>query len=281
MSDEKGLRFRPLVAGKTSHLVHAVLWVLMSTLANIVFSFNITVPMQLMARSCNVIGSVVVGWLAFNATYSPKQLGCACVVTLGILLASVGDMTSVQNQVLCTDCSQVIDAKLVDGELHKWYAGLFILFIVQLLQATLGHVQNLFYRRYEQSGAPNELGDEFLFTSHVASLFMVIALRNDIWRSASLAIASPSMSTFLPLPRRLAWVFLNNLTQVLCIKGVFRLAASHSPLTVNITLIVRKFFSIVLSVIWFGNRWTHLHSVAVILIFGGVFGYSYQKKKED
>merc|ERR1712050_447506 len=96
----------------------------------------------------------------------------------------------------------------------------------------------------------------------------------DITRSAQLAIATPVLHPLLPLPRRLAWMVMGNFTQLMCIKGVFRLSANFSPLTVNVTLSVRKFLSVVLSAVWFGNPWTHLHSVATLLIFGGVFAYS-------
>merc|ERR1712187_1070541 len=88
------------------------------------------------------------------------------------------------------------------------------------------------------------------------------------------AFATPVLHPWLPLPRRLAWMVLNNLTQLACIKGVFRLSANFSPLTVNVTLSVRKFLSVVVSIIWFRNPWTNLHSIATVAIFGGVFAYS-------
>merc|ERR1719482_1435000 len=87
-------------------------------------------------------------------------------------------------------------------------------------------------------------------------------------------MSSPSLLDIFPLPRSIVWVLLNNVTQLICIKGVFRLSAHYSPLTVNITLSVRKFLSVLFSIVWFGNAWTMLHSVATVAIFGGVFAYS-------
>merc|ERR1719213_132456 len=77
----------------------------------------------------------------------------------------------------------------------------------------------------------------------------------------------------------LVWLTANLVTQAICIKGVFYLSASYSPLTVNLTLSVRKFASVMLSVVLFGNPWGTKHVVASCLIFGGVFAY-FQKPAE-
>merc|ERR1719359_2835021 len=103
---------------------------------------------------------------------------------------------------------------------------------------------------------------------------MVVFAWRDIVHSAQLAFLTPPIAGFFPLPKRIGWLILNNVTQLICIKGVFRLSAHYTPLTVNITLSVRKFLSVCFSIAWFGNAWTTLHSVATLAIFGGVFAYS-------
>jgi len=152
--------------------------------------------------------------------------------------------------------------------------GVMLLVLVQLLQGTLGHVQASFYARYQHKGSRNELADEYLFTSHLVSWLPLLLLWDDIAVAYRAAMATPPLSPLVPIPGRIVWICINNVAQLLCIKGVFRLTGHYSPLTVNVTLSVRKFLSVVASILWFGNPWTHLHSAATAMIFGGVFAYS-------
>merc|ERR1712113_1226492 len=91
-----------------------------------------------------------------------------------------------------------------------------------------------------------------------------------------MGISSEPVAFLFPVhvPSRILWLVLNNVSQVICLKGVFRASAALSPLSLTIVLSVRKFLSVGFSILWFGNPWTLLHSVATVLIFGGAFAYS-------
>ncbi|CAJ1425568.1 unnamed protein product [Effrenium voratum] len=266
--DKAGLR--PLRMPLQSHLHHAVLWVSMSVLANVAFGFNISVPIHTLFRSCNVIASVLLGYLVFGQLYSLKQLVCVLLITVGIFLGSVGDA----KQFFCTDCGGLPGAAHGEEGFLRWSFGILLLVFVQLLQGFLGHTQAMLYRRHEGCGSKGELAEEFLFTSHVVSFLPFVFLWEDVAAAGRLAVASPPLFSWLPIPSQILFFTANNLCQLVCIKGVFRLSAHFSPLTVNITLSVRKFLSVVLSILWFGNPWTFLHSMATVTIFGGVFAYS-------
>lgn len=282
------IRPRPLIASWGSHALHALLWVSMSILVNYVFAFNIAVPMHTLFRSCNIIASVVVGWLFFQQRYSWQQLTCVCVLTMGILCGAFGDASKFAGASACKDCghdsagpappASKLDA---DAAFRLWTVGIVILAFVQVLQGTLGHLQATFYKRFADKAPKNVLADEYLFTSHAASLLPMLFLWQDIASSGAAAMATPAVSTFLPIPTRVAWILVNNFTQLICIKGVFRLTAHYSPLTCNITMSVRKFLSIVFSILWFGNPWTNMHSLAAVFIFAGVFAYSQCPRTAD
>lgn len=277
------MRFLSFRASWLSHFQHALLWVSMSIFANYVFAFNISVPVHTLFRSCNVIGSLALGWLAFGQKYTIKQIGCVLVITIGIFLCSISDAKNIVDRVSCSGAgcgsagetsAKKVDQRVVDEYYSRWCLGVAMLVCVQLLQATLGHTQAMFYQKFRDKGTRDELADEYLFTSHIASFVGVAVLWEDIVSSARLAAATPVVATWLPIPTRLCWVGLNNIAQLLCIKGVFRMSAYYPPLTVNITLTLRKFLSLVFSIIWFRNPWTHLHSISALMVFGGVFVYS-------
>ncbi len=60
----------------------------------------------------------------------------------------------------------------------------------------------------------------------------------------------------------------------LCVRGVFMLTASTSALTVSVVLTVRKFVSLVVSIIYFNNDFSALHWAGAVLVFGGALWYS-------
>eukprot|EP00913_Durusdinium_trenchii_P024175 g22697.t1 len=138
---------------------------------------------------------------------------------------------------------------------------------------SLGNVQSNYYRIYKDLAPKNELCDEFLFTSHIVALAPLFFLKEDIMAAAESAWFSEPLP-LVPVPSRLAWLFINNVSQTICLKGVFRTSACVSPLALTIILSVRKFLSVVVSIVIFSNPWTILHSIATVLIFGGAFAYS-------
>jgi UDP-xylose/UDP-N-acetylglucosamine transporter B4 len=282
-------RPKPLAAPLKSHMLFALLWVTMSVLANYSFAYKISVPIFTLVRSCNIIATVFLGWLIFGERYSMWQLVCVSAVSVGIFLASAGELmtlTPVQ-PAACLDCHTPsrIDPRDVDAgsdssdpnsnEIATWFIGIAMLAFVQLTQGALGHIQAGFYKRYKDLAPKNELCDEYLFTSHVAALLPFLWMREDIiaaTRSAFLSEPVPFLP--VPVPSRVAWLLINNVSQTICLKGVFRTSASFSALSLTIILSVRKFFSVLVSIVWFSNPWTVFHSIATVLIFGGAFAYS-------
>jgi hypothetical protein len=73
-----------------------------------------------------------------------------------------------------------------------------------------------------------------------------------------------------------AYVAVNIASQLLCIVGVYRLQSQSDPLTVNVVLTVRKFVSLMLSIVAFGNTFTAFHWVGAVCVFGGAVLYGQQ-----
>ena len=55
----------------------------------------------------------------------------------------------------------------------------------------------------------------------------------------------------------------------LCISSVFELTSHVSSLTVTLVLTLRKFASLVFSIIYFGNNFTLYHWLGTVLVFVG------------
>jgi len=69
------------------------------------------------------------------------------------------------------------------------------------------------------------------------------------------------------------WLYLTQL-RYMCIASVFTLTAECSALTVNLVVTLRKFLSLLLSVIYFNNSFTFFHWAGTLLVFAGTLLFS-------
>jgi len=274
-------RPKPFVAPFISHVQFTLLWSSMSILANYAFSYKISVTIFTLVRACNLIATVFVGRCFFGCRYNWMQLLCVCSVSVGIFMASTGEAKAISTpSASCAGCtdnppvqSQTDSGVDAVDSLNVWAMGIAMLAFVQLLQGILGHIQSGFYKKFAHLAPKGELCDEYLFTSQIVALLPLMLLRENLGTAISSAVQSEN-AFMIPIPSRVLWLVLNCFANAVCLKGVFRTSSIVSPLTLTIILSVRKFLSIIVSVVWFENPWTVLHSVSVVLIFGGAFAYS-------
>lgn len=95
---------------------------------------------------------------------------------------------------------------------------------------------------------------------------------SSIWNHA--IIAAQSEEYVLPViyvgvPILVLYLILNVLTQFLCISSVYILTSECSSLTVTLVLTLRKFLSLMFSIVYFKNPFTIGHWIGTILVFVG------------
>jgi len=178
-----------------------------------------------------------------------------------------------------------------------WSVGVCILLSVLVLQTVLGHRQNLLAKRYGK--APEEamffqhvlalplflvllpsLVGRFVLWSESAPLHTIVAAATaggqGVWswgvvRGVASTVASIPLLSSVPI----MWVYvaINVASQYCCILGVYNLTPIADPLTVNVVLTVRKFLSLLLSIVAFSNTFTVWHWMGAVLVFGGATAY--------
>lgn len=74
----------------------------------------------------------------------------------------------------------------------------------------------------------------------------------------------------------LLWIFLllNVVTQYMCISNVYILTTECQSLTVTLVITLRKFFSLLFSIIYFQNPFTFAHWVGTVMVFTGTLMFS-------
>lgn len=75
-------------------------------------------------------------------------------------------------------------------------------------------------------------------------------------------------------PLLLVFLILNVVTQFVCISNVYILTTECASLTVTLVITLRKFFSLLFSIIYFQNPFTIAHWLGTIMVFVGTLMFS-------
>ncbi|GFO15457.1 UDP-xylose and udp-n-acetylglucosamine transporter [Plakobranchus ocellatus] len=107
---------------------------------------------------------------------------------------------------------------------------------------------------------------------HFLPLPGFLLLYSDISRClGELSASDPYMLPVVgfSVPWACLWLLLNTLTQFICIRSVFILTTECTSLTVTLVVTLRKFISLVFSIVYFRNTFTSAHWVGAALVFFG------------
>ena len=126
-----------------------------------------------------------------------------------------------------------------------------------------------------------------MFYSHLFSLPAFIFVAPDVLHHFRLLASLPPSPLPLPFlahslrPSLLSVLGLNLLFQLLCIRGVYMLTTNTNTLTCSLVLTLRKLLSLLLSVSYFGNRFSPYQWMGTAMVFAGVLVYSNNPCREE
>ena len=157
----------------------------------------------------------------------------------------------------------------VEG-IHQYFTGIALLSVALVLSGLLGVVQDRAYSKFR--GVGDTPWKESMFYLHFLSMPMFLSLKGDITEQLytlqqTSAYATSSLPFPSPIPIAFVILGLNVFTQLVCVAGVNRLTSRVSSLTVNLTLVVRKAVSVIISLTLFGGR--EMDQQQRSLLFGG------------
>ncbi|XP_064113320.1 UDP-xylose and UDP-N-acetylglucosamine transporter-like [Macrobrachium nipponense] len=228
---------------------------------NMAFGFKISMPLHIIFRSGGLIASLIMGVLVLGRKYTRTKYASVLMITLGTIICTLASAENLDDE------EQVAEGGV--SSFVTWMMGIGILTFALFMSARMGIFQELLFTKYGKH--PREA----LFYIHLMSLPGFILTAGSIADHASRFTNSEPLMFFIDIPilsvlPRL-WVFLagNVVTQFLCVSSVFRLTSECSSLTVTLVLTLRKFASLVFSIIYFQNPFTFYHWVGTVLVFAG------------
>jgi len=117
---------------------------------------------------------------------------------------------------------------------------------------------------------------DVLYYTHFLPLPMFVFLYSDLVSAVQVCLNYSPMDFPLLGHISSAWflLFVSVVTQYICIRSVYVLTSECSSLTVTLVLTLRKFVSLLLSVILFDNIFTMNHWLGTLFVFFGTSLYT-------
>ncbi|EGI70282.1 PREDICTED: UDP-xylose and UDP-N-acetylglucosamine transporter [Acromyrmex echinatior] len=227
---------------------------------NYAFDFNIPMPLHMIYGS--LIANMIMGIIILNRKYMFSKYLSVFMITTGIALCTIvsgKEIKSLQQK-------NVQIATTPWDDFFWWALGILLLTIALFVSARMGIYQEELHNRYGKNAR------EALYYTHLLPLPFFLTLAPNIYDHWNFALASEPLR--LPvigvhMPSLIVYLIGNVLTQYMCISSVFVLTTECSSLTVTLVITLRKFLSLLFSIVYFKNPFTIYHWIGTLLVFIG------------
>ncbi|XP_035258330.1 UDP-xylose and UDP-N-acetylglucosamine transporter [Anguilla anguilla] len=247
-----------------NYVVMVTMFFTVSVINNYALNFNISMPLHMIFRSGSLIANMILGIIILKKRYTRSKYISIMFVSLGICICTVMSAKQVNVDQEGTE-EQGLYTFL------RWLLGIAMLTFALLMSARMGIFQETLYKQYGKHSK------EALFYNHCLPLPGFLLLASDIYNhcvlfSQSAPVEVPGIAKDVPV----MWIYLliNVITQYVCIRGVFILTTECASLTVTLVVTLRKFVSLIFSILYFHNPFTAWHWLGTALVFLGTLLYT-------
>ncbi|KAM3725369.1 Nucleotide sugar transporter SLC35B4 [Dirofilaria immitis] len=232
---------------------------------NLALRYDVSIPLFIIFRSGTLLANVLLGYCLRNRICSWEKLLSIMFVSVGIILFTLADQFS-KYPIIEKDEKNTYPLPVVRSS-----PGIFLLLFAALLSAYLGICQEDLYCKYGNHS------QEAIFFIHVLSLPGFFFFYNDIQQAVVHFNNSDTFFIFgfrFPIPSLWIYMILNCILQWICITSVHTLISLTTSLNVAMIITLRKFLSMVLSIILFKNPFTFMHFVGSTLVLLGTVAFT-------
>ncbi|XP_063165002.1 nucleotide sugar transporter SLC35B4 [Candoia aspera] len=247
------------------YLLMVAMFFTVSVVNNYALNLNIAMPLHMIFRSGSLIASMALGIIILKKRYTVSKYTSIALVSLGIFTCTFMSAKEVSSVSRTREDGESVSAFL------WWLLGIAALTFALLMSARMGIFQETLYKKFGKHSK------EALFYNHALLLPGFLLLAPDIYRHGVLFSQSePFQVPVIGLSLPIMWFYLmmNVITQYICIRGVFILTTECSSLTVTLVVTLRKFVSLIFSILYFQNSFTTWHWLGTFLVFMGTLMYT-------
>uniref|UniRef100_A0A3Q4N696 Solute carrier family 35 member B4 n=1 Tax=Neolamprologus brichardi TaxID=32507 RepID=A0A3Q4N696_NEOBR len=250
----------------SNYVIMVTMFFTVSVINNYALNFNIAMPLHMIFRSGSLIANMILGIIILKKRYSASKYLSIALVSAGIFICTI--MSAKQVNV----SNEGSEDQGFYTFMH-WLIGIAMLTFALLMSARMGIFQETLYKKYGKHSK------EALFYNHCLPLPGFLLLSTNIYNHCVLFSQSSESPMLIPgveLTVPIMWIYLliNVITQYVCIRGVFILTTECASLTVTLVVTLRKFLSLIFSIIYFQNPFTAWHWVGTAVVFVGTLLYT-------
>ncbi|XP_040018707.2 UDP-xylose and UDP-N-acetylglucosamine transporter [Gasterosteus aculeatus] len=247
-----------------NYVIMVTMFFTVSVINNYALNFNIAMPLHMIFRSGSLIANMILGIIILKKRYSASKYLSIALVSLGIFICTI--MSAKQVNVANEGSEEESFYAFV-----RWLIGIGMLTFALLMSARMGIFQETLYKQYGKHSK------EALFYNHCLPLPGFLLLSSDIYSHCLyFSQSTPTVVPVVGLTVPIMWLYLliNVITQYVCIRGVFILTTECASLTVTLVVTLRKFLSLIFSIMYFQNPFTGWHWVGTGVVFLGTLLYT-------
>lgn len=259
----------PPKISKKNYFFMTVLFFLVNVLNNYAFDFNVPVPLHIIFRSGSLLANMILGVYVMKKKYPFSKYLAVVLITLGIVVCTVVSGKDVKSTKIKGPSTTPYE------DFFWWTIGIIILALALFLSAGLGLYQEFLYKNYGRH--PREA----VFYTHFLPLPLFLFVSKNIYEHAVMAFHSEPIFifNFFQIPKSIIYLIGNVISQFVCISSVFVLTTQCSSLVVTLVLTLRKFISLIISVIYFKNVFTIYHWLGTVFVIVGTVIFTELHKK--
>ncbi|XP_031838444.1 ER GDP-fucose transporter [Nomia melanderi] len=249
--------------GIKDYFVLVTMFFLTNVCNNYAFDFNIPMPLHMIFRAGSLIANMIMGIIILKKKYVFSKYLSVLMITLGIAICTIISSKEIKS----LQAKNVEQVPTTPWEDFFWWAlGISLLTIALFISARMGIYQEELHKKYGKNAM------EALYYTHLLPLPFFLTLIPNIWEHFAYAVTSEPLKISMlnmHVPKLIVYLIGNVLTQYMCISSVFVLTTECTSLTVTLVLTLRKFLSLIFSIIYFQNPFTIYHWIGTILVFVG------------
>uniref|UniRef100_A0A8D0EG54 Solute carrier family 35 member B4 n=1 Tax=Strix occidentalis caurina TaxID=311401 RepID=A0A8D0EG54_STROC len=231
------------------YFIMVAMFFTVSVVNNYALNLNIAMPLHMIFRSGSLIASMALGIIILKKRYSVSKYTSIALVSVGIFTCTFMSAKQVAS-----------DSSLNEEDGLQvflwWLLGIAALTFALLMSARMGIFQEMLYKQFGKHSK------EALFYNHALPLPGFLLLAPNIYHHAVSSLSGPDVP-LPPLPPR-----------YVCIRGVFILTTECTSLTVTLVVTLRKFVSLIFSILYFRNPFTAWHWLGTAFVFVGTLMYT-------
>ncbi|KAF8630966.1 hypothetical protein AX17_005322 [Amanita inopinata Kibby_2008] len=252
-------RLKPRQVPLSQWTLQVLLVTASSLLNNWAYAYHVPLTILIIFRSAGLAVSMLLGYLFLKKRYTPAQIMCVAVVSVGVVVATLSRLAPPSSSRTSTS---VVGTK---EDTYLYMIGVSMLIVSSIFTGVLGLLQECTYKTY------GPCWKEGVFYTHFLSLPIFVFLLGDIKQGiSSLSYSQSASSSTIPF-----FILIGSLvSQLICVSGVNRLNSQMSSVSTNIVLTTRKALSLCFSVWWFGNGWNQQLGVGAAMVFLGSLTFS-------